>query len=89
MGGVVFTVMFYLFIVVCGIGLPKQQLPRSIPREVTSELPVSCWHERIGDPTLADGILDRLAHHAHRIEKRGDSMRKNRGKASTLTASSC
>jgi DNA replication protein DnaC len=33
------------------------------------------------DPTLADGILDRLVHNAHRIEMRGDSMRKNRGKA--------
>ena len=32
------------------------------------------------DPTLADGILDRLVHNAHRIEMRGDSMRKNRGK---------
>ena len=36
-----------------------------------------CWHEQIGDPTLADGILDRLVHNAHRIEMRGDSMRKN------------
>jgi hypothetical protein len=35
-----------------------------------------------GDPTLADGILDRLVHNAHRIEMRGDSMRKNRGKPS-------
>ena len=34
-----------------------------------------------GDPTLADGILDRLVHNAHRIEMKGDSMRKNRGKA--------
>lgn len=32
------------------------------------------------DPTLGDGILDRLVHHAHRIEMKGDSMRKNRGK---------
>jgi hypothetical protein len=38
------------------------------------------WHEQIGDPTVADGILDRLVHSAHRIEMRGDSMRKNRGK---------
>ena len=43
---------------------------------------MSGWHEQIGDPTLADGILDRLVHNAHRIEMRGDSMRKNRGKAS-------
>ena len=40
-------------------------------------------HEQIGDPTLADGILDRLVHNAHRIEMRGDSMRKSRGKANT------
>lgn len=45
---------------------------------LTSQLPVSKWHEQIGDPTVADGILDRLVHNAHRIEMRGDSMRKNR-----------
>jgi DNA replication protein DnaC len=47
---------------------------------LTSQLPVSKWHEQIGDPTLADGILDRIVHNAHRIEMRGDSMRKARGK---------
>ncbi|HVB56598.1 MAG TPA: ATP-binding protein, partial [Candidatus Acidoferrales bacterium] len=45
---------------------------------LTSQLPVPRWHEQIGDPTLADGILDRLVHHAHRIEMRGESMRKPR-----------
>jgi DNA replication protein DnaC len=40
---------------------------------------VSRWHEQIGDPTAADGILDRLVHNAHRIEMRGESMRKKRG----------
>jgi DNA replication protein DnaC len=45
---------------------------------LTSQLPVWRWHEQIGDPTLADGILDRLVHKPHRIEIRGDSMRKNR-----------
>jgi len=35
---------------------------------LTSQLPISRWHEQIGDPTLADGILDRLVHNAHRIE---------------------
>ena len=40
------------------------------------ELPVSKWHEQIGDPTLANGILDRLVHNAHHIEMRGESMRK-------------
>jgi len=47
---------------------------------LTSQLPVSKWHEQIGDPTLADGILDRIVHNAHRIEMRGESMRKGRGK---------
>jgi DNA replication protein DnaC len=49
-------------------------------RILTSQLPVSRWHEQIGDPTIADGILDRLVHNAHRIEMLGESMRKNRGK---------
>jgi DNA replication protein DnaC len=49
---------------------------------LTAQLPVSRWHGQIGDPTLADGILDRLVDNAHRIEMRGDSMRKNRGKPS-------
>ena len=45
---------------------------------LTSQLPVARWHEQIGDPTLADGILDRLVHNAHRIEMRGDSIRKQK-----------
>ena len=49
---------------------------------VTSQLPVEKWHDAIGDPTLADAIMDRLIHNAHRIEIAGDSMRKRR---STLT----
>jgi len=44
---------------------------------VTSQLPVPSWHEAIGDPTLADAILDRLVHNAYKIELKGDSMRKN------------
>ncbi len=47
---------------------------------LTCQLPVAKWHEQIGDPTLADSILDRLVHNAHRIEMRGESMRKKRGK---------
>lgn len=46
---------------------------------LTSQVPVAKWHEQIGDPTLADGILDRLVHNAHRIELRGESMRKSKG----------
>jgi DNA replication protein DnaC len=43
---------------------------------VTSQLPVANWHEALGDPTLADAILDRLTHNAHRLELRGDSLRR-------------
>jgi len=50
---------------------------------LTSQLPVPRWHEQIGDAIVADGILDRLVHNARRIEMRGDSMRKNRGKLNT------
>lgn len=45
---------------------------------VLSQLPVSAWHDVIGDPTMADAILDRLIHNAHRLELRGESMRKRR-----------
>jgi DNA replication protein DnaC len=45
---------------------------------LTSQLPVAQWHEQIGDPTLADSILDRLVHNAYRIEMRGESLRKKR-----------
>jgi DNA replication protein DnaC len=43
---------------------------------VTSQLPVDHWHQALGDPTLADAILDRLVHNAYRITLKGDSMRK-------------
>jgi len=43
---------------------------------ITSQLPVSKWHQTIGDATLADAILDRLLHNAHKIELKGESMRK-------------
>ncbi len=43
---------------------------------VASQLPVETWHESIGNPTLADAILDRLVHNAYRITLKGDSMRK-------------
>lgn len=44
---------------------------------ITSQLPIAAWHESIGDPTLADAILDRVIHNAHKIELKGESMRKN------------
>lgn len=45
---------------------------------VTSQVPVDRWHDLIGEPTLADAILDRLVHNAHRIQLRGDSLRRKR-----------
>ena len=42
---------------------------------VTSQLAVKLWHESLGDPTVAEAILDRLVHNAHRIELRGPSVR--------------
>ena len=51
---------------------------------VTSQVPVEAWHEVIGDPTLADAILDRLVHNAHRLPLTGDSMRKRAAKARAL-----
>jgi DNA replication protein DnaC len=48
---------------------------------VTSQLPVAMWHEALGEPTVADGILDRLLENVHRIELRGESMRRQAGQA--------
>jgi DNA replication protein DnaC len=45
---------------------------------IAAQLPLNHWHELIGDPTLADAILDRLIHNAHTIELKGDSMRKKK-----------
>ena len=46
---------------------------------VTSQLPVDSWHDAIGDPTLADAVLDRLIHNAYRLPLTGESVRKRRG----------
>lgn len=43
---------------------------------ITSQLPVTSWHEWLNDPTLADAILDRIVHTAHKIALKGESMRK-------------
>ena len=45
---------------------------------ITSQFPVSQWHDTIADPTVADAILDRLVHNAYRIELKGESMRKGK-----------
>ena len=43
---------------------------------ITSQIPVDRWHDVIGDPTLADAILDRVVHNAHRLKLKGDSLRR-------------
>lgn len=54
---------------------------------VTSQFPVEHWHQLIGDPTLADAILDRLVHNAYRLELKGESMRKQRKRLTDNEAS--
>ena len=46
---------------------------------ITSQVPVAQWHDVIADPTLGDAILDRIIHNAHRIELKGDSLRRRAG----------
>jgi len=43
---------------------------------ITAQLPVNTWHETIGEPTIADAIMDRLIHAAYLLDLQGESMRK-------------
>ena len=43
---------------------------------ITAQLPISGWHQMIGEPTIADAILDRIIHNAHRVDLKGESMRR-------------
>ena len=43
---------------------------------ITSQVPVNKWHDIIGENTIADAILDRIVHDSHRIDMKGESMRK-------------
>jgi DNA replication protein DnaC len=52
---------------------------------LTSQLPFEHWHDVVGDATLADAILDRVVHHAHRITLKGGSMRKKKPEADSST----
>lgn len=52
---------------------------------VTSQLPVEKWHEYLGDPTLADAIMDRLVHNAYKLPLRGESMREMSGRHEWLS----
>jgi DNA replication protein DnaC len=51
---------------------------------LTSQVPVDRWHDLIGDPTLADAILDRIVHNAHRIQLRGESLRRKKAQESAM-----
>ncbi len=51
---------------------------------MTSQLPVEHWHEAIANPTIADAILDRLVHNAHRLTLKGESLRKAAAKRAGL-----
>src|SRR5215831_8639139 len=46
---------------------------------ITSQVPIAQWHDIIADPTLGDAILDRIIHNAHRIQLKGDSLRRRAG----------
>jgi DNA replication protein DnaC len=63
----------------------RHQLKATI---ITSQLPIKHWHEYIGEPTVADAILDRLLENAHRIELNGVSMRQKNGENDKNLASS-
>ncbi len=52
---------------------------------ITAQLPVAQWHSMIGEPTIADAILDRIIHNAHRIALEGDSMRKQKAPSPLTT----
>jgi DNA replication protein DnaC len=51
---------------------------------ITSQVPVDRWHELIGDPTIGDAILDRIVHNAHRLQLRGDSLRRKRAQEAIM-----
>ena len=52
---------------------------------LTSQMPVAHWHQQIGDPTIADSILDRLLHNSYRLELDGESLRKTLGRKTDET----
>jgi len=53
---------------------------------ITAQLPISGWHDMIGEPTIADAILDRIIHNARRNELKGDSMRRKYRNATVTSA---
>jgi DNA replication protein DnaC len=53
---------------------------------LASQYKIKAWHQQIGFPTLADAILDRLVHNAHKLELEGESLRKDKHPANTESA---
>ncbi len=53
---------------------------------LASQLPMNEWHARLGEPTVADAVLDRLIHNAHHLELRGESQRKLRARNTATIA---
>ena len=53
---------------------------------LATPMPVDRWHDRIGDPTYADAILDRIVHNATRVGLKGESLRKTRTDATMIAA---
>ncbi len=51
---------------------------------ITTQLPIEHWHEIIGDPTIADAILDRVVHNSHKLHLKGESKRKDKAKSLEL-----
>ena len=64
------------------VGKPRHNRKSTL---ITSQLPLDKWHDYIGEPTLADAILDRLVHNAHKLNLKGESMRKNNTNLTTDT----
>lgn len=56
---------------------------------ITSQLPVDRWYELVGNPTLADAILDRIVHNAYRVELSGESLRKPKAFRLTTISHPC
>lgn len=54
---------------------------------ITSQLPLASWHEWLGEPTVADAILDRIVHGSHKIVLKGESLRRSRAAGERAEAS--
>jgi len=59
-------------------GIAFVQSPKLKSTIITSQLPIDKWHQYLGEPTIADAILDRILQNVNRIEMGGESMRKRK-----------